>query len=154
MQYRPVTSSIQRGRSVQYMATDTAQGVVGGCIYLGKWYLTDNLTQISSYCDESRCSWDSFRMLIWLHLDPLIIPVWFYRDLTYINPGKISPKYSIMFKNWSTHDLELILLTWSNNVQYPKSQSMFYQNWLFLRKCLFYKTTEISVISIIKKSSK
>ena len=25
------------------MATDTAQGVVGDCIYLGKWYLTDSL---------------------------------------------------------------------------------------------------------------
>ena len=37
---------------VQYMATKTAQGVVGGCIYLGKWYFTDNITQISSYCDE------------------------------------------------------------------------------------------------------
>ena len=34
------------------MATDTAQGVVGGCIYVGKWYFTDNLTQISSHCDE------------------------------------------------------------------------------------------------------
>ena len=62
------------------MAADTAQGVVGGCIYLGKWYFTGNLTQISSYCDESWCSWDPFRLLIWLHLDPLIIPVWFYKD--------------------------------------------------------------------------
>ena len=34
------------------MANDTAQGVVGGCIYLGKWYFTDSLTQISSYCDD------------------------------------------------------------------------------------------------------
>ena len=30
---------------VQYMATKTIQGVVGGCIYLGKWYFTDKITQ-------------------------------------------------------------------------------------------------------------
>ena len=40
---------------VQYMATKTIQGVAGGCIYLGKWYFTDKITQISSDCDESRC---------------------------------------------------------------------------------------------------
>ena len=27
---------ISTGEGVQYMATDTAEGVVGGCIYLGK----------------------------------------------------------------------------------------------------------------------
>ena len=47
---------INTEKGVQYMDTDTAQGVVGGCIYLGKSYFTDNITQISSYCDESRCS--------------------------------------------------------------------------------------------------
>ena len=46
---------INTEKGVQYMATKTAQGVVGGCISLGK-YFTDNITQISSYCDESRCS--------------------------------------------------------------------------------------------------
>ena len=35
MQYGPVTSSIQR-MVCSYMATNTAQGVVGGCLYLGK----------------------------------------------------------------------------------------------------------------------
>ena len=40
---------------VQYMATKTAQGVVAGCIYVGKRYFTDNIAQISSYCDDSRC---------------------------------------------------------------------------------------------------
>ena len=29
-------------------------------------------------------------------------------------------------------------------------QSVFYQNWLFLRKCLYYKKIQISVINIIK----
>ena len=47
---------INTEEGVQYMAADTAQGVVDGCIYVGKLYFTDNLTQISSYCDESRCS--------------------------------------------------------------------------------------------------
>ena len=84
-------------RRVQYMATKTAQGIVGGCIYLEKWYFTDNITQISSYCDESRCSWDPFRMLIWLHLDPLIIPVWFY-GIPH-KSWKNFPKYLIMFEN-------------------------------------------------------
>ena len=53
MQYGPVTSSIHAEEGVQHMATKTAQGVVGGCIYLGKRYFTDNVTQISSYCHES-----------------------------------------------------------------------------------------------------
>ena len=37
---------INTADGVQYMATKTAQGVVGGCIYLGKGYSTDNITQI------------------------------------------------------------------------------------------------------------
>ena len=41
---------ISTEKGVQYMDTDTAQGVVGHCIYLEKWYFTDNITQISSYC--------------------------------------------------------------------------------------------------------
>ena len=32
----------------------------------------------------SRSWWDPFRMLIWLHLGPLTIPVWFYKDPTQI----------------------------------------------------------------------
>ena len=64
MQYGPITSSIQSFEGVQYMATKTVQGVVGGCIYLGKLYFIDNIIQISSYCDEWRCSWDPFKMLI------------------------------------------------------------------------------------------
>ena len=47
--------NINTEEGVQYMATDTAQRVVGGCIYLEKLYFADNLIQISSYCDESRC---------------------------------------------------------------------------------------------------
>ena len=47
---------INTEKGVQYMDTDTAQKVVGGCIYPGKWYFTDNITQISSCCDESKCS--------------------------------------------------------------------------------------------------
>ena len=40
------------GECVQYRTTKTAQGVVGGYIYLGKLYFTDHLaiTQISSDC--------------------------------------------------------------------------------------------------------
>ena len=48
IQYGPVTSSILR----RYSTTKTAQSVVGGCIYLGKLYFTENLTitQIPHYC--------------------------------------------------------------------------------------------------------
>ena len=45
---------ISTEESMQYMATKTAQGVVGGCIYVGERYFTDNITQISSYCNVSR----------------------------------------------------------------------------------------------------
>ena len=68
-QYGGDTSSVQwracsidlshhqyRGGCAVHGYTNTAQGVVGGCINLGKLYFTYNLTQISSYCDESRCS--------------------------------------------------------------------------------------------------
>ena len=57
----------------------------------------------------SRCWWDHFRMLIWLHLGPLTISVSFYKDPTHI-PEKF-PSYPIVFENWSIHDPELILLT-------------------------------------------
>ena len=57
---------------------------------------------------------DLLRLLIWLHLDPLIVPVWFYKDPTQILEK--FPQVSIMLDNWSIHDLELILLTGLNNV--------------------------------------
>ena len=38
---------------------------------------------IDQELDVKKC-WDPFRLLIWLHLDPLIIPVWFYKDSTQI----------------------------------------------------------------------
>ena len=71
MQYGPITSSVQRRVCNTWLPK--LQAVVGGCIYLGKWYFTDNITQNLSHCDKSRCSLDPFGMLIWLHLDRLII---------------------------------------------------------------------------------
>ena len=90
----------------------------------------------------SRSWWDSFRMLIWgLHSGPLTIPVWFYKD-----PTQILDK----FPKVSYHVWKLIHL-WSRTDSTDKAekclrslgQSMFFQNWLFLREMsILYKNLD------------
>ena len=84
----------------------------------------------------SRCWWDPFRMLIWLHRGPLTIPVWFYKDPTQILEN--SSKYPIIFAKWSIHDPELILLTGLKNVWDPKGNVCSSRTDCLWEKCIFY----------------
>ena len=46
---------INTEEGVQYMTTKLLKGYLLAVFIRKKYYFTDNITQISSYCDEFRC---------------------------------------------------------------------------------------------------